>query len=302
MQIGIRLHDTKPGTLEERLDIAREQGFSCVHLALSKVLPEQKAGYGSLTPGYAMYIRRLFQERQLDIAVLGCYLNLAHPDKEKRKAILRTYEAHIRFASILGCGVVGTETGAPNGEYQYEPACHTEEARKTFLTNLKPVIKCAESYGVTLAIEPVWNHIVWNPAVARQVLEEIASPNLSIILDPVNLMGGGNCCRYQEVLLEALELLGEFISVIHIKDFVLEKRKGNGREETVIKSVAAGTGQMDYKPLLSFIKEKKPFIHATLEDTRPGNAKEAREYIETLYQELSLPGKKERRAGNGSDN
>lgn len=285
MQIGIRLHDTKSGTLEERLDIAKEQGFSCVHLALSKVLPEQ-AGPGSLTPGYAMYIRRLFQERQLDIAVLGCYLNLAHPDREGMKNILRAYEAHIRFASILGCGVVGTETGAPNREYQYEPACHTEEARKTFLANIKPVIKCAESYGVTLAIEPVWSHIVWNPSVARQVLEEIASPNLSVILDPVNLLAAENCYKYQEVLSEAFELLGDFISVIHIKDFILKKSKRNGIDETMVNSVAAGTGQMDYKPLLSFIKEKKPFIHATLEDTRPENAKEAREYMETLYHKL----------------
>ena len=38
MQIGIRLHDTKKGTLEERVAIAEEQGFSCAHLALKKVI------------------------------------------------------------------------------------------------------------------------------------------------------------------------------------------------------------------------------------------------------------------------
>ena len=40
MQIGIRLHDTKKGTLEERVAIAEEQGFSCAHLALKKVISE----------------------------------------------------------------------------------------------------------------------------------------------------------------------------------------------------------------------------------------------------------------------
>ena len=29
MNIGIRLHDTAPGTLKERLAFAKEQGFSC---------------------------------------------------------------------------------------------------------------------------------------------------------------------------------------------------------------------------------------------------------------------------------
>ena len=35
MKIGIRLHDTIPGTLEQRLAFVRGQGFECTHLALS---------------------------------------------------------------------------------------------------------------------------------------------------------------------------------------------------------------------------------------------------------------------------
>ena len=34
MQIGIRLHDTKKGTLEERVAIAEEQGFSSGSICL----------------------------------------------------------------------------------------------------------------------------------------------------------------------------------------------------------------------------------------------------------------------------
>ena len=37
MRIGIRLHDTAPGSLKDRLGFAREQGFCCAHVALSKV-------------------------------------------------------------------------------------------------------------------------------------------------------------------------------------------------------------------------------------------------------------------------
>ena len=40
MNIGIRLHDTEPGSLKERLAFARAQGFSCAHVALSKVLDD----------------------------------------------------------------------------------------------------------------------------------------------------------------------------------------------------------------------------------------------------------------------
>ena len=38
MQIGIRLHDTISASLEERLKFIKEQGFSCAHVALSKVI------------------------------------------------------------------------------------------------------------------------------------------------------------------------------------------------------------------------------------------------------------------------
>ena len=38
MNIGIRLHDTAPGTLRQRLAFIRRQGFSCAHIALSKVI------------------------------------------------------------------------------------------------------------------------------------------------------------------------------------------------------------------------------------------------------------------------
>ena len=39
MNIGIRLHDTRPGTLRERLGFAAAQGFSCVQLAMGKAVP-----------------------------------------------------------------------------------------------------------------------------------------------------------------------------------------------------------------------------------------------------------------------
>ena len=135
MQLGIRLHDVAGETLEEKLAHARAQGFSCGHVALSKVISQYSVKDSALTPGFAMYLKRLFAKYDLDIAVLGNYLNLAHPDPQKLAAIQKRYLAHIRFASLLGCGVVGTETGAPNPAYQYEPACRSDEALDTFITN-----------------------------------------------------------------------------------------------------------------------------------------------------------------------
>ena len=219
MQLGIRLHDIEKATLERRLQIANEQGFRCGHLALSKVISEYSVADSALTPGFACYLKNLFVKSEIDIAVLGCYLNLANPNEESLKKNQARYLVNIRFASLLGAGVVGTETGAVNEAYKYEERNHSEEALQIFIKNVRPVVEYAEKMGVIFAIEPVFKHIVCNPGRARQVLDEIASPNLQIIFDPVNLLDISNYQNRAEIIHEAIEVLGKDIAVVHIKDF-----------------------------------------------------------------------------------
>ena len=277
MQLGIRIHDTIKMPVEERLAHIRSLGFTCGHLAPAMVLGDYSVADEALTPGYAMYLKKLFAQNDLDCAVLGCYLNLANPNKEQLDKITHRYLAHIRFASLLGCGVVGTETGAPNEPYTPVPECHSEEAFQTFITNLRPVVEYAEKMGVIIGIEPVYQHIVYNAKCARTMLDTIQSPNLQIILDPVNLLDISNYEKAEEIVEEAIELLGPDVAVVHIKDFKVKDSR--------LISVGAGLGQMNYTSLMRFMKERKPFIHATLENTTPENHIQCKEFIQKLYDE-----------------
>lgn len=283
MQIGIRLHDVNTNldlelqTMEARAATARAEGFSCVHLALSKVVKGAAFDNCALNEGLAMYVKRVFAQNGLDVAVLGCYLNLAHPDPEKLKDIQSRYFGHLRVAALMGAGVVGTETGAPNPEYKMDANTHTREALESFIRGLAPVVERAEHWGVSVAIEPVWKHTVYDADRAVKVLEAIKSPNLRIILDPVNLIYPGNADRKERVIGDAIDKLGEHVAVVHLKDFI---REGDG-----LRSVAAGTGEMDYTQILRFIKERKPCIQATLENTDNSSAVQAREFLERLYAE-----------------
>lgn len=284
VQLGIRLHDVNASlseeyqTLEKRAEKAREEGFSCVHLAYSKVIKGYTFDNCALTEGLARYTRRVFEKENLDVAVLGCYLNLAHPDAGKLKEIQSRYYGNIRVASLLGASVVGTETGAPNAAYKTDANTHSKEALETFIKGLAPVVECAEKYGVSMAIEPVWKHIVYSPERARIVLDAIGSRNLRIIFDPVNLLCVENMEQREEIFAKTIELLGDDIAVVHLKDFVPE---GND-----LTSIAAGTGMMDYRQILKFMKERKPFIQATLENTNNDNAVASRLYLENVYREL----------------
>ena len=115
MKIGIRLHDTISGTLEQRLAYVRGQGFSCAHLALSKTLPDfamEDAPRKLADPEMADLVRSAFTATGMDCAVLGCYLNLTHPSAEERDRTREIYFAHLAFAK---------KTGADRGRKKRKP-------------------------------------------------------------------------------------------------------------------------------------------------------------------------------------
>ena len=275
MNIGIRLHDTAGSTLEEHLKSAREQGFSCAHIALSKTIPgfSMKDAPALLTDSLAAEVRALLDKYGMECAVLGCYLNLATPDEAELANTLASYKAHLHFARAIGARVVGTETGAPNTAYATCPECWTEESLQLFIDRLRPVVRYAEEAGSIIAIEPVCRHIVSTPERARRVLDAIDSPALQIILDAVNLLTLDNYPRYDELIDESVRLFGDRIRVLHMKDFHIVP----GMED--VQSIACGTGCMNYTRLLSLARSI-PGIPMTLEDTVPSNAEAARLFLE----------------------
>lgn len=275
MRIGVRGHDMEPANLQDFFKNISNKGFECTQLALSKAVREIKVTDEMLTPGFALYLKKLAAEAGVDVAVLGCYFNLATPNKEHLLATQQKYMAHLRFASLLGAGMVGTETGAVNDTYTFTPDNHTDEALDIFIEGVKPVVECAEKMGVILGIEPVYKHIVCDFKRARKVLDAVNSPNLQLIFDPVNVISPYNYMNQDEMIAEAFELCGKEIACMHLKDFVVE----NGE----IKSVVSGQGMLNYPLLMKYIKERKPYIHCLLEDTKPENALQTKKFVEDAY-------------------
>lgn len=288
LRLGIRFHDTAELPFEERVKAAEGQGFSCVHIALSKI-KDIPSDISALTSGYANYLKGCFDKAGLSVAVLGNYLNLCDPDPDRLSGILKKYEAHIRFASYLRAGVVGTETGAPNSSYDCSDreAVRSESAYVSFRENVKKVIGYAQHYGVTFAIEPVYKHIIYSPERARRLLDEVASENLRIIFDPVNLLDPDRLEERDEVLQKAMELLSEEIAVIHLKDFIPEKREDGSIN---MKPCGCGLGAMTYDDIIEFAVRKKPFIEATLENTTPDDATQCRNHIEEIVRKFENAG------------
>ena len=273
MNIGIRLHDTRPGTLRERLGYAAAQGFSCVQLAMSKAVP----GFGMadapklLTDELAAEVKRELDRAKIECAVLGCYLKLADRNGEEAVRIREIYLAHLRFAAMIGARCVGTET--PPADGPEGKACRTEEYYRLFLDRVRPVVRAAEELGVTLAIEPVCSHIIHDAALAERMLEDLKSDRVRIILDAVNLIDSEHTGEADCLIREATGRLGDRVCVLHMKDFIPQPDMPRPRP------VPCGQGQMRYGSLLKLARERN--LPMTLENTTPENAEQTRTWLES---------------------
>ena len=291
MNIGIRLHDTAGANLAEHLAAAKAQGFTCVHLALGKLIPGFKMSDAPalLTDELAAQVRAELDKNGQTCVLLGCYLNLCSPDMEDHAKTVEIYKAHLRFAKKIGALLVGTETGAPNTTYSTCPECYTEEALQLFIERVTPVVRYAEEVGQLFAIEPVIRHIVSTPERCERVLKAVNSPNLKVILDAVNLLSEDNCQDAKAIIADGVARLGKDVSLLHMKDFIpYATERGQafkaGTPNTDVfsnlVSCACGTGDMDYAPLLALAKQRD--LPMTLENTNPANAVAAREHLEKV--------------------
>lgn len=279
MNIGIRLHDTAPGTLGQRLGFARSQGFSCVHLALSKVLPDFKMADApqKLDAALAAQVRGALEASGMDCAVLGCYLSLTCRDEEELRRTQEIYKAHLRFSRMIGAGVVGTETPVAASTGMSAKEIASDEALELFVRCAAPVVRCAEEEGAILAIEPVCSYVVSTAERAEQALEALKSDSVRIILDPVNLLYSDMVDRAEAVFEDAVRRLGDRVSVVHMKDYV------EAPEQPRPGFIASGEGRMHYRAVLDLARRRN--LPITLENTTLRNAEAARLFLERMAAE-----------------
>ncbi|MCB2352895.1 sugar phosphate isomerase/epimerase family protein [Clostridium estertheticum] len=278
MRIGIRGHDIGQYKLDELAAILEGKNIKSIQFVLKKIITEFKITSGSMTPGMAEHIKGILTKHNLNISLLGCYINLANPDDNELNKLLENFKEHIRFAKYLGCNIVGTETGALNREYVYTKDNNTEEAFKRSLSSIKILVKEAEKFGVVVGVEGVTKHVMNTPERLKRAIDCVNSNNLQVIFDPINFIDETNFDKQDEIIKKSFELFGDKIAIIHAKDFIYDDGK--------VKQVSIGSGQFNYPLLLSLIKERKPYIDIILEDTVPTDLDSSIKYIEELYKKI----------------
>ncbi len=200
-------------------------------MALNKAIAWPGGGLdlkaGDLTPGLAFHIANCFHEHNVQIAVLGCYINLSHPDPAARAPLIAYFKNHLRYARDFGSaggggGVVATETGSLNPDWSPHPDNHSEAAYRALVPVVADLVEEAERCGRHLRHRRRRPSRVAFPAKIRRLLDDIRSSSLQVLFDPVNLLSVENFREQDRIIQESFDLFGERIAIIHAKDFAPE--------------------------------------------------------------------------------
>lgn len=267
-EFGLRGHDIADN-FEDMCKNAKETGIKKLQFAMAKTMSDvnfDEIGYNS---EISEKVKNSLKEYNLHVSVLGCYINPVTKDKDILSVQLERFRNFLYYAKDFGADVIGTETGGGTIE---EARC--EERYRYFINNMQPIIQEAELIGVTVGIEPVYNGTIYSPQKMKQMLDEINSPALGVILDVSNLTVAQTRNIQKDTINDAFDLFGDKIKAIHLKDFSFNKDE---------KSFAmAGTGELMIELIFDRIKELSKTPEIILDNTPLSLYKESIVSIEKI--------------------
>jgi sugar phosphate isomerase/epimerase len=246
MQLGIFDKTFSRPTLDQTLDAVVSYGLQATQFNFSAAnLPDLPDAIESTT---ALAIRQTYTAHQLTMAAVSGTFNMIHPDPAVRQDGLQRLEVIAAMCQTIGTSVITLCTGTrnPDDMWSAHPDNDSPAAWRDLLTSMEAALKLADTYQVTLAIEPEPNNVINRAVKARQLLDELRSPQLKIVMDAANLLHAGELPQMTSLFTEAFDLLGNDIVLAHAKDVI---------DHDGIHYVAAGKGSLDYDLYLNLLRK-----------------------------------------------
>jgi sugar phosphate isomerase/epimerase len=231
MQLGI-FAKTFAGTLPQQvLEQVQQAGFSCAQYNMAC------SGLAAMPDAIEGYQARAVAAAGVKIAAVSGTYNMIHPDVTVRQTGLRRLEVLAANCSLMGTNIITLCTGTRDSEDQWRAHVdnNSAEAWADLCENLSAALAIAERHNVILGIEPELANVVNSAAKAKQIIADMQSGRLKIILDAANLFEHETIDEQRKIVAGSIDLLAEHIVMAHAKD-----RLPSGE------FVAAGQGCLDY--------------------------------------------------------
>ncbi|MDO3412765.1 sugar phosphate isomerase/epimerase [Saccharibacillus sp. CPCC 101409] len=283
MKLGILAHTYGRLPVAELARKVAAEGFASVQLALLKAIADIDCSPGKLSPGLANHIAETFDREGVRIAVLGCYIDPVHPDRDARRAEIDRFKEHLRLARDFGCGLVGTETGSLTTFRDSHPLDYREQGWSVLRETMSELAEEAEKWGASLAIEPVAGHTLDSLDDFRRLLDEVPSTTVRLLFDACNLMNAQRLPAQDDLMRGAFETLAERMVLIHAKDLVFEEA-GEGSEQPARRADRpVGDGLLHTDVLCALLKRHKPHIDISIEGVTAETARRSADRLREIY-------------------
>lgn len=213
MKKGISIWSFPAGTLAESFKLAKDAGFEGVEVALDEV------GEISLTTSDEDLLKIKEQAKAAGIELYsvasGLYWSYwmnsdSEEEREKAKSIVRR---QLYVAKVLGCDTILVVPGAVNADFA-APG-RVMDYMTTYersLAAIKELAPYAESLGVSIGLENVWNKFLNSPVEMGDFIDKVGSEFVGSYFDVGNVLFNG----YPEHWIRAL---GKKIKKVHFKDY-----------------------------------------------------------------------------------
>lgn len=265
MSVGILAHNVGRLPYAELAKQVAANQFKYVQLALSKAITDVDCSLGKLSPGLANSIAEAFDKQGVSIPVLGCYVSLVDLDDANYRHNVDRFKEHLRHARHFGTAIIATEVGVPETDQRDR---HWQRLRNA----VEELVEEAEKWGTIIGLEAAQRHLVGSVQDLAQIIEEVPSSTIGVVLDPVNLLNQQNFEQQEEIMQEAFRLHGNRIVSIHAKDFRLDD---SGKMQTV----SSGLGNLNYRMFLELVQQHKPKVHITMEGVEHENMDFSRDFV-----------------------
>jgi len=195
----------------------------------------------------------IYRAQGIEIAAAGVFTNLIDQDDSALETNIEYFKAHLRWASQNAIPFVSTECG-------FDPAHRGVRADKyewaidRLKDSLSVLLRVCEELNVSIALECCVIDIIPSAKRARDIIEQLSSGRLKILLDPANLIANSS----EE---DMFNYLSPHVAYFHGKDRKVNDAYGR----------AVGDGDIDWPKFLKLYhkhNEGAPFI---LEYVTPDN-------------------------------
>ena len=166
---------------------------------------------------------------------------LCADDPAERAEAIEFVKKYLQLAAWLGAETVLVVPGATRVAWD---ASHAEVSYKNAWENatasIKELVPVAESLGVNLALENVWNRFLISPMEWKVFLDQFKSKRVGMYFDAANCCLN---CRPEDFP----EILGDYIKAVHLKNFEESDSAGglHGFGDDIFKGV------VDFKKLFA---------------------------------------------------